>query len=172
MLNQQMEFSNGPSHLGVIVSVHHNNGSDRNTVWFRVSNGIATVDAEIILNGATREDGSGLNWLLEGYVANCLVQPEQRVPGAYRLCDDLKGKTFKGFYTLRDRTGWLKIIDSNTDTAEKVLRDLLKELVHGANKNGTLTHVMPHGEIELSPLDGRVWSRALDVLSLSRDWKG
>ncbi len=165
-----LTVKNGPDHFGLIVSEHHGDSKNRNEVRFVVSDLVSSVVVTVVINRNEREDGSGLNFLFRGYIVSAVPQAADNREEAYELCKHIKGN-FEAFYTLRDRTGWFKVVDPNADTPEKVLRDLIQQLAESARKNGTFEHVLSHGELELSPLEGRVWRRALDVLRLDEDWK-
>jgi hypothetical protein len=112
----KLKILDGSSHFDIIVSVNHGDSHERKVVVFKVSDDIGYYFIETIVNGNEREDGSGLNWLLKGYIKGVsavhnglgVERSRSSLPGVQIR---LVGKKFEAFYTLRDRTGHLNIVE-------------------------------------------------------------
>jgi len=90
---RQYPIDKGPDKFMLMTSQWHGDSRERILVKFRLVKGSgAWVD--VIINCAEREDGSGENWLLKGYIVDS--------PGSY-------GPQFEAFFSIRNRNGWMKI---------------------------------------------------------------
>lgn len=89
-----------PSKFDLMTALFHGkNGEDHPRVKFTVQEYVsgtkpagAPMVVEAIINGVSREDGSGESWCIEGYVS---VKTEDH------------GR-FKGWYRTTDRKGWME----------------------------------------------------------------
>lgn len=89
----QYMISKGPDKARLIVSQWHGDRTERIPVKFKVFKDGGSCWVDLIVNGADREDGSGENWLLKGYVLQS--------GGSF-------GQRFEAFFSIGTRGGWMK----------------------------------------------------------------
>jgi len=55
---------------------------------------LGPVRVVVVINGLTREDGSGEKWLFEGYLPN----------------NQIRNQKVDGYFNLLTRTGWIRFV--------------------------------------------------------------
>ena len=94
----RFNITDGPSKWDLILSIFDGDSSNRRKATFSIEEPEAhekyprLPDLDFVINGATREDGSGENWLIQGYY-----------PGANDPTVPMNG-----FYSTKNRRGWLE----------------------------------------------------------------
>lgn len=96
----QMDIVNGPSKFDLSVALFHGeNNRNQVLVTFMLKepiNGVKQVQAYI--NGISREDGSGENWIFTGYMPEAIAK---KFAGKYQ-------QTVSGYFSTKRRTGHMK----------------------------------------------------------------
>jgi hypothetical protein len=97
-MSTQARITTGPDLARIISRLTDGNsvgaGDERQRpVMFKVTDGAEEWEEHIFLQGMSREDGSGKNWILEGY-------------------NKANGCQVKIFYTLHNRTGTMEFVKS------------------------------------------------------------
>ena len=83
----------GPSKLDLMLSLFDGDSGLRRKVTFLLERSLSRNHLHPVINKVGREDGSGENWMFEGYC--------RKVNGQ----DDL----IRGFFSTRTRTGWVEM---------------------------------------------------------------
>ncbi len=84
------EIEDGPSKWDLILAIFDGDSNHRREVTFSIECP-GFNERGFTLNGASREDGSGDNWIIHGYCSA-----------------ETKGGKMSGFYSTKTRKGWLE----------------------------------------------------------------
>jgi hypothetical protein len=84
----------GPSKFDLMIAFFDKNGKHRRPVRFKIKGPDfpGEIEVPVVINALTWEDGSGNNWLFEGYSSDGPFQ----------------GLNVVGFFNLNRREGWIK----------------------------------------------------------------
>ena len=77
MSTRTLKISRGPSKFDLAVTLFHGQGTKRHPIAFNVNG--REPEVLVIINGITREDGSGESWCFQGY-----SPPNKLVKGWFR----------------------------------------------------------------------------------------
>ena len=89
MATQRFEICNGPAKWDLMLSLFDGTSTNPRLARFQVHELFgAKTFIPILINGVSREDGSGEKWIFTGYV---------------------DGKPAKGFFSTQDRHGWIEL---------------------------------------------------------------
>jgi hypothetical protein len=103
---------NAPSKFDLMTSLMQGDSSSRNSVAFKLKDSDAEIVLHVVVSSLAREDGSGDNWLFEGYVERPGLC--RRIGASLRLEDFvIKTKYVHGYYNIVRRQGWMKEALSN-----------------------------------------------------------
>lgn len=108
MATDNFDLIKAPSKFDLMISLMQGDSSNRVPVVFRLKDNDAEIEIHVVATMLMREDGSGDNWLFEGYVdrlGSCV-----RIGSSPRLEQfilDLRGVHVHGYYNIVRRTGWI-----------------------------------------------------------------
>ncbi len=97
----KLDITRGPDGLSLEHAVFHGDSSARLTVTFSVEFARAKIMVLAEIDGATRADGSGHEWIIEGRIVD-LNDPRP-------FFKSIKGSSFRGQYSTQDRKGELLV---------------------------------------------------------------
>lgn len=94
MTAQRFNIVNGPSKFSLMVALFDATSANQRYVSFTIlANSLTKMTISVSLNSATREDGSGQNWLFAGYLSIA----------------NHDNKSVKGYFSIKNRKGWIEI---------------------------------------------------------------
>ncbi len=94
---QRSNIVDGPSKFDLMLALFDSDSSHRRTVAFLLENpeakqgDLQCASLNFVINEVGREDGSGENWLFDGY---------------YKVAD--RSGNARGFFSTRTRKGWVQ----------------------------------------------------------------
>ena len=105
----RFDILHGPDKCDLEHALFHGSSSERLPVFFNIRGHSIrghsiSGNVRVVINDVEREDGSGHNWLIEGWVTEVdLLQS-----GGPKICPRKSGQV-RGFYSTRVRGGWLDV---------------------------------------------------------------